>query len=136
MQTKAIENLVNAVNVAENIKQNKSLGFLYSLLTSNTFLKIQNIALYFNNILLGVKFVFSKHWTKPPNKLIDKWLLKIRVLLVSVSILDRDTDKNIIFSSALKSGFHILTTAHILAKNQILLYYNIVPNMLKLAVCR
>jgi len=61
MQTKAIENLVNAVNVAENIKQNKSLGFLYSLLTSNTFLKIQNIALYFNNILLGVKFVFSKH---------------------------------------------------------------------------
>jgi len=50
MQTKAIENLVDAVNVADNSKQFKPLDFLYSLLTSNTFLKIQNFALYFKII--------------------------------------------------------------------------------------
>jgi len=61
MQTKAIENFVSEFNVAENTKQYKPLDFLYSLLTSNTFLKIQNVALYFNNNLLGVKFAFPKH---------------------------------------------------------------------------
>ena len=61
MQTKAIENFVSEFNVAENTKQYKPLDFLYSLLTSNTFLKIQNVALYFNNNLLCVKFAFPKH---------------------------------------------------------------------------
>lgn len=61
MQTKAIENLVNAINVTENTKQYKPLDFIYSLLTSNTFLKRQHLALYFDNNLLGDKFAFSKH---------------------------------------------------------------------------
>jgi len=59
MQTK--ENLVNAINMAEDAKQSKPLDFIYSLLTSNTFLKRNNFALYFNNNLLGAKFAFSKH---------------------------------------------------------------------------
>jgi len=60
MQTKAIEYFVSEFNVAENTKQYKPLDFLYSLLTSNNFLNRQNIVLYINNNLLGVKFAFSK----------------------------------------------------------------------------
>ena len=95
MQTK--ENLVNAINMAEDAKQSKPLDFIYSLLTSNTFLKRNNFALYFNNNLLGAKFAFSKHWIKPSNKLVEKWLLKIRVLFVSGSNLDRHADKKVVF---------------------------------------